>query len=88
MSYYLGKHMPMVIRKLGAALKGWTVEEGAAGGAPGTQPAYVVVTRLLFDSIDAFGKAFGPVAADIQGDIVNYTDAAPSIQMNDIKMAK
>ncbi|MEU7811166.1 hypothetical protein [Pseudonocardia sp. NPDC049154] len=34
MDYYLGQHIPMVQEKLGAALKGVSVEQGAAGGTP------------------------------------------------------
>jgi uncharacterized protein (TIGR02118 family) len=50
MSYYLGKHMPMVKQKLGAACKNSAVEQGIAGGAPGTPATYVAMGHLYFDS--------------------------------------
>ena len=86
MSYYLTKHIPMVQQKLGAALRGTSVEEGLAGGEPGTPPAYAAMGHLLFDSVDAFLQAFGPHAAAIIGDIPNYTNTQPTIQVSDVKL--
>src|ERR1700756_4638843 len=40
MSYYLAKHIPMVRRLSGAALKKVDVEEGIAGLAVGSPPAF------------------------------------------------
>jgi len=36
--------------------------------------------------VDAFQKAFGPHADAIMGDIPNYTDIQPVIQLNEVKM--
>jgi len=87
MDYYLESHIPMVRQKLGAACKGATVDHGLAGGAPGTDPAYVAMGHLLFDSVDAFQAAFGPHAAAILADIPNYTTVQPVIQISDVKLA-
>ena len=57
MPYYLNTHMPMVQRKLGAALKGTFVEHGLGGGQPGSPPVYVAIGHLLFDSVEAFQQA-------------------------------
>ncbi len=86
MDYYLAKHMPMVGARLGAALKGMTVDHGLSGGQPGTDAAYRVLTTLLFDSVDAFQQAFIPHAAEIQGDIAKFTNIAPTVQISEVKM--
>lgn len=86
MTYYLAKHMPMVKRKLGTACKSMAVEEGIAGGAPGAPATYVAMGHLYFDSSDAFQSAFGPHAQEILGDIPNYTDIQPTIQISEVKM--
>jgi uncharacterized protein (TIGR02118 family) len=86
MNYYVTKHIPMVRKKLGAACKGMAVEQGVAGGAPGTPPSFVAMGHLLFDSADAFQKAFAPHADEIMGDIPNYTKIQPVIQISEIKM--
>jgi uncharacterized protein (TIGR02118 family) len=86
MAYYLSNHMPMVQQKMGAALKGMTVDQGLSGAQPGTEAAFRVIATLLFDSLDAFERAFGPVGSEIQGDIPNYTNIAPTIQVSEVKM--
>jgi uncharacterized protein (TIGR02118 family) len=86
MSYYLNRHIPMVRDKLGAACKGATVDQGLAGGAPGTRPAFVVMAHLLFESVAAFQAAFAPHATEIMADIPNYTQIEPVIQISDVKM--
>jgi uncharacterized protein (TIGR02118 family) len=85
-SYYFDTHIPMVREKLGTAVKGISVEQGLAGGAPGSPAAYAMMFHLLFDSVDAFQQAFGPHAAAITGDIANYTDLQPTIQISAVKM--
>jgi len=87
MGYYLSNHIPMVRQKLGAACKGVTVEQGLAGGAPGSSPAYVAMGHLLFESVDAFQAAFGPHAATIMADIPNYTAIQPVIQISEVKLS-
>jgi len=86
MNYYLTKHIPMVKQKLGTAWKSVTVEEGISGGVPGAAAAYVVTAHLSFDSLDSFQSAFGPHAAAIMGDIPNYTNTQPTVQISQIKL--
>lgn len=86
MKYYLEKHIPMVRQKIGPALKGVTVEQGLAGGAPGVPIAYSVICHLSFDSVDSFQSAFGPNAPEIMGDVPNYTDIQPMVQISEVKM--
>lgn len=86
MTYYLEKHMPMVRQKLGTACKGISVEQGVAGGALGTPPTYIAMGHILCDSAEAFQTAFSPHAAEIMGDISNYTAIQPIIQISDVKM--
>ena len=87
MSYYLGKHIPMVKKLLGSALKSATVEQGLNGGAPGTKAAYSTICHLRFDSVDAFAAAFGPHAEAVQADVRNYSNVAPVIQVSDVKLS-
>lgn len=82
--YYRDKHMPMVQDKLGAACKGYTVDKGLAGGAPGAGPTYIGMCALYFDSVEAFQTAFAPHAKEIMADIPNYTDRSPVIQISEV----
>jgi uncharacterized protein (TIGR02118 family) len=86
MDYYMNKHMPLVQDRLGAACKKVEVEEGLSGAAPDSPPPYRAVCRFLLDSVDAFQAAFGPHADEIMGDIPNYTDIEPIVQIGDVRM--
>jgi uncharacterized protein (TIGR02118 family) len=85
-AYYLSKHIPMVKQKLGSACKRMDVDQGLGGAQPGSKPAFVAMAHMLFDSVDAFQKAFAPHADTIMGDIPNYTDIQPVIQLSEVKM--
>ncbi len=84
MDYYCNKHIPMVAELLGSAVKGASVEEGLGGGAPGDPATYIAMGNLYFDSMDSFQNSFGPNAAQIMGDIPNYTNIEPIIQISKV----
>jgi uncharacterized protein (TIGR02118 family) len=86
MAYYLDKHVPMVQQKLSGALRGTAVDEGLGGAEPGAPPAYILICHLLFDSIEAYQGAFGPHAQAIVGDIPNYTNTQPIVQVSAVKL--
>ena len=86
MNYYLTKHMPMVREKLGAALKGVSVEQGISGMAPDSKPEFVTMCHLLFDNRAAHDAAVAPHQAALVGDIPNFTDIEPHFQFSDVKL--
>ncbi len=85
MSYYLSTHMPLVEKRLGAACKGITVDQGVGGAAPGTSPSYIAIGHILAESPEAFQAALAPHMAEIMGDIPNFTKIAPTIQVSEVK---
>jgi uncharacterized protein (TIGR02118 family) len=86
MAYYCNKHIPMVQTLLGSALKGVSVEEGLAGGEVGAPPAHRALGHLTFDSLDAFMSSFLPFADQIKGDVPNYTNIVPTIQISEVRI--
>lgn len=82
-AYYRDKHMPMVARRLGDACRGYTVDRGLAGGAPGASPPFAAACSIFSDSAEKLQAALAPHAAEIMGDIPNYTDAQPVIWISD-----
>lgn len=82
--YYRDTHMPLVKSLLGAALLRYTVDRGLAGGAPGQPAPFVGGCDLFFASVDAFQAAFGPHMAEIMGDLPNYTDREPIVQISEV----
>ena len=87
MNYYTGTHMPLVKKLLTpAGLRNVAAELGLAGGAPGAPPAYLAFGHLYFDSAEAFQKAFEPHAAEILGDLPNFTNIQPVLQISEVKL--
>ena len=84
--YYCEKHVPMVRRLLGEALKGLTVEEGIGGTQRGSKAPYLAIVRLQFESIEAFEKSFGPHTHKILADVPYFTNAAPVIQVSEVRL--
>ena len=83
--YYLTVHMPMAARLLGTAVKEISIEIGIGGVAPNQPAPYAAIVGFTCDSVEAFTVAFMPVAGQLQGDIRNYTDIEPVIQISQIR---
>ena len=88
--YYVETHMPRSIELLSAhpGFKGVSVEHGLGGAMPGTNATYVAMCHFQFDSIESFMAAFMPHAAELQGDMPNYTDIEPVIQFNEVLISR
>jgi len=88
--YYVDKHMPRSIELLSVhpGFRGVSVERGAAGAVPGSEPAYVAMCHFTFTTADAFLEAFLPHASELQGDMPNYTDIVPTIQVNEVLISR
>lgn len=84
MDYYCNTHIAMAKEKLGAALKGATVDKGLGGGAPGQPPAHFAIGHLYFESLESFGAAFPAAAPALGADVRNYTDVEPVVQISEI----
>jgi uncharacterized protein (TIGR02118 family) len=86
MNYYVTRHMPLVRDRCAPECRGIAAESGVGGGAPGSPAPYIAVGHLTFDSVAAFQKAFTPHMAEIMGDIPNYTNTSPVIQISEITL--
>lgn len=86
MNYYITKHLPMVRECCAPECRAIAAESGVAGGAPGAPPPYIAVGHLTFDSVAAFQKAFTPHVTEILGDIPNYTNTTPVIQISEVTL--
>jgi uncharacterized protein (TIGR02118 family) len=85
LDYYMKKHIPMVEEKMAPhGLTGWTVSKGLGGLTPGTPAPYVVHAHLDFQSLEGLQAGLAVEGAAIMGDIPNYTDLQPEIQVNEV----
>jgi uncharacterized protein (TIGR02118 family) len=84
MDYYCNKHVPMVAGLLGDAVIGASVEKGLAGGDPKQDAPYMAMGNLYFATMESFENSFGPNAEKIMGDVPNYTDINPVMQISEV----
>ena len=82
--YYSNQHVAMIGELLGDAVKGATIEKGLAGAAPDSSAPFAAMGNLYFESIEAFEKSFGPNAEQIMGDVPNFTNIEPIIQISEV----
>jgi uncharacterized protein (TIGR02118 family) len=83
-AYYRDTHMALVRERLGGACKRTAIESGLAGGTPEEAPTYIAMGHLYFDSLSVFEAAFGPHAKELRGDIPNFTNVQPTIQISEV----
>ena len=81
--YYLGVHMPMSIRLLGAAMTTISVDRGA-GAPPWPAPSFHAICTFTCPSREAYEQAFFPHMAELQGDIPKFTDVEAIIQLGEV----
>lgn len=84
MDYYANKHVALVTGLLGDAIVGATVEKGLGGAAPGEKAPYEAMGNLYFESMESFQNSFGPNAAEIMGDVPNFTNIEPRMQISEV----
>lgn len=82
--YYRDKHMPLVKARMGESCKYYTVDRGIAGGVPGAPPTYVAMCHIFSETVETFQAGFGPHAEEILGDIPNYTELSPVMQISEV----
>ena len=86
MDYYLNKHIPLVGELLGAKLKETTVDKGLGGAEPGSTAPYACMGIMYFETVKDFGTSFGPNASKILGDLPNFTNIKPDVQISEVMM--
>lgn len=84
MDYYCNNHVPMVTGLLGSALIGASIEKGLGGSAPDVPPTYVAMGNMYFNTVESFQNVFGPHTETIMGDIPNFTNIEPVIQVSEV----
>jgi uncharacterized protein (TIGR02118 family) len=87
-TYYAQKHLPMVMNRLkGFGMLRYEVDKGLAGGSPGAPAPFVAACHLHFNAAGEFQKGIAANGKEIMGDIPNYTDIAPQIQISEVVVA-
>lgn len=84
-AYYLGTHIPLVRKRLGPlGMVRCEIDKGLAGGAPGAPAPYLFVAHLYFNRLEDIQNGMATHGAEVMGDIPNYTNIQPTIQIGEI----
>lgn len=83
MDYYLQKHTPLARESFTPfGLVRVELEEGLAGGAPDTPPAYHMIASFSFNTMEELQQAVSSQAEKLKADIPNFTDSQPQMQIS------
>lgn len=82
--YYLEKHAKLVKDRLGNAIKSIQIDKGVSGPQPGTSASFHAMAHMSFNSMEEFANVFQSHAQEIMGDIPNYTNVQPQIQISEV----
>jgi uncharacterized protein (TIGR02118 family) len=75
--------MPLVMNRCkGSGIIRYEIDRGLAGGAPTSPAPFTCIGRLYFNTVEDFQKAMGAHGPEIIGDVPNYTDVEPQIQIS------
>ncbi len=85
MDYNTGKHMPLVHSRLDSmGLLRSEVERGVSSADPNAPAPFVAINVLYFNTVEEVHEAFKTHGREIMGDVPNYTDTSPQIQISEI----
>jgi len=82
--YYIKVHMPLAVRLLAPTLRHVSAEIGISSAMPDQPPPYSAICAFDFESVQAFTEAVMPHYRELQGDIPNYTNIEPVVQISEI----
>ena len=78
--YYTTKHVPMTAGLLATSIE---VRKGISSPT-GSPPAFVCVATIWLKSVEEFQAAMAKHGEQILGDVPNYTNIEPIIQLDDV----
>ena len=81
--YYAKKHIPMVAGFLGANCTKTEIRKGLAS-PDGSAASFVCLGSLWIKSIEEFQATLAQHGPEIMGDIPNYTNLQPILQVDEV----
>ena len=85
LDYFQHRHIPLAVELLrpGGLIKA-EVDQGVGTLPPGAPAPFAAAAHLYFPTVEAFQQAFAPHAEQLLGDIPNYTNIEPVLQIAEI----
>ena len=84
-AYYLQRHMPLVMARLGAlGLLRFEVDRGVGGAEAGSPAPFIAAAHLYYDSLIDYRAGMERHGPELLGDVPNYTNLRPLVQISEI----
>ena len=85
LDYYVKNHMELVRQRFGdAGLIRIEIDKGVATTEPGKPAPFQAIGYLYFNSLTEYQQTLATHSEEMMGDIPNYTDIQPYIQISEI----
>jgi uncharacterized protein (TIGR02118 family) len=85
MNYYEEKHMPMMAGFIGDNLQFYEIDKGIAGRTANDSIPFLAVGYFYIRDVAEYNKAIAANRETIVGDIGNYTNIQPIIQISEVR---
>ena len=83
--YFTGAHMEIVHRELDhRGLVRVEIDRGISSPDPNEAPPFIGVAHLIFNTVEEVHAAFMAAGRPVMGDIPNYTDIQPTVQISEM----
>ena len=83
--YFTGTHADIVHREMDSrGMVRFEQDKGISAAGPNAPPPFVALGHLTFNTLDEVHQAFMAAGRPVMGDIPNYTDIEPAIQISEI----
>ena len=83
LDYYINTHTPLLKNLLGPeGMIKVELEEGIAGGAPGSDATYTIICGIFFPDPETLEKAMEIHGLELLSDIPNFTSVVPTMQVS------
>ena len=83
--YFVGTHRALVHRELDTlGMVSFEQEKGISSSDPNAPPPFIGIAHLSFNTVDEVHEAFKAAGRAVMGDIPNYTDIAPTVQISEV----
>jgi len=83
--YFTGAHASLVREQLGSrGLVRFEQDKGVSSADPNVPAPFIAAAHLIFNTVDEVHAAFREVGREMMGDIKNYTDISPQVQISEI----
>ena len=83
--YFLGDHMAILHRELDhRGMVRVEIDKGISAADPSAPAPFVGAAHLIFNTVEEVHAAFMAAGRPVMGDIPNYTDISPTIQISEM----